>query len=149
MRQLIVDANCATLTLSPNPNPDFAPVMQAILDNKATLVLGGCTQREEYTKLATVWRFIIALDRAGKAKKCLDSEVDRFEKALKENGSLKSDDPHILALARVSGARLLCSRDKNLHIDFTSTQILDAPKGKVYQNATHAHLLQSRISSKN
>ncbi|TAG00808.1 MAG: hypothetical protein EAZ43_12700 [Betaproteobacteria bacterium] len=142
MKQLIVDANCATLTLSANPNPDFAPVMQAILKNKATLVLGGSKQRDEYTRLAAVWRFIIALDRAGKAKKYLDSEVDHFEVSLGESGLLRSDDPHILALARVSGARLLCSRDQNLHFDFTSQQILNAPQGKVYQNATHAHLLR-------
>ncbi len=143
MMLLIIDANCATMTLCRNPKPDFVPVMQAILKSKATMVLGGSKQRKEYTELISVWKFIVELDKAGRAKKISDTDVDKLEASLQKCGALKSDDPHILAIARVSGARLLCSKDKNLHVDFTSTQFLDSPPGKVYQNATHAHLLRS------
>jgi hypothetical protein len=53
---------------------------------------------------------------------------------------VRSNDVHILALARVSGARVLFLRDNNLHSDFKNTKIL-RPKGKIYQGQRHKKLL--------
>lgn len=139
---LIIDANCATSALCERPTSEFAPVLRAILNNNATIALGGTKQREEYQKLASVWRYIVALEKAGKARLFPDKPIDELQKQLVDDGLLKSDDPHILALARVSGARLLCSKDQNLHCDFLAKELIDKPRGRVYQNATHAHLLK-------
>lgn len=49
-----------------------------------------------------------------------------------ENVVLKSNDSHVIELAISSGARLLYSNDKNLHDDFTSGEIINEPRGKVY-----------------
>jgi len=46
---------------------------------------------------------------------------------------LKSNDPHVLALAKVSGARLLYTNDKDLMDDFRNLNIL-RPKGKIYSD---------------
>ena len=51
---------------------------------------------------------------------------------------LKSDDPHIIALAIVSGAKLLASNDEKLGEDFKE----HISKGKVYKYATHESLLK-------
>ena len=56
-------------------------------------------------------------------------------------GGIKSDDEHILALALVSGARLLFSGDKDLHDDFKNPNII-SPRGNVYQKPKHAGLLK-------
>jgi hypothetical protein len=61
---------------------------------------------------------------------------------LSDAGELKSDDPHIIALAKVSGARLLCSKDQNLHTDFGNRVFIDKPRGNIYQNQSHAKLLK-------
>jgi hypothetical protein len=53
-----------------------------------------------------------------------------------------SDDPHIIALALESGARFLCSLDQDLHTDFTNPQLVNAPRGHVYQNVAHEHLIR-------
>ena len=53
-----------------------------------------------------------------------------------------SDDPHVIALAQESGARLLCSLDEALHTDFTNPRLINAPRGHVYQNAAHKHLIR-------
>ena len=43
-----------------------------------------------------------------------------------------SNDSHIIALAQVANARMLYSRDQDLHQDFTNLALLDRPRGKVY-----------------
>ena len=52
-----------------------------------------------------------------------------------------SNDPHVIALARISGARLLCSRDQKLHSDFGNKHLVDNPRGSVYQDIPHAPLI--------
>ena len=46
--------------------------------------------------------------------------------------SLRSDDEHVLALALVSGARLLVAHDRHLRRDFGNPSIISDPRGKVY-----------------
>lgn len=48
----------------------------------------------------------------------------------------KSDDPHVVALARVSGARLLYTRDHDLMDDFCNRTLLGGRiAGKIYTDA--------------
>jgi hypothetical protein len=54
---------------------------------------------------------------------------------------LRSNDPHVIALARASGARTLCSRDRELHKDFKNPALVNDPRGSVYQSPSHRHLL--------
>jgi len=143
---LIVDANCAASTLCTSPCAAFAPVMTAIRNGDAKLVFGGTKLKREYSRLSSVWRFIVALDRAGKAKAISDGAVDALQASLEQSGLLRSDDSHIIALAKVSGARLLCSLDRDLHCDFVSKQLIDKPRGSVYQNSSHASLLKKCCS---
>lgn len=139
---LIIDANCATLVLCASPNADFKPVATAIAKGRKKVVIGGSKLKAEYQKLATVWRLLRTLDQAGRAQLIDDGEVDREQEYLLANVLMASDDSHVLALARVSGARLLCSHDQALHADFSNRNIIDRPRGKVYQDATHSHLLR-------
>ena len=53
---------------------------------------------------------------------------------------LQSDDPHIIALAKVANVRLLVSDDKNLHKDFKAII-----RGSIYQNSSHAGLLTKHL----
>ena len=56
----------------------------------------------------------------------------------------KSNDIHILALARASGARLLYTGDKALMADFKKKAIID-PRGKIYSGSGHKRLLKADI----
>lgn len=138
---LIIDANCATQALGTPPSPDFGPVLNVLVSGKGKLAVGGSKLMNEYKRLGPVMRYLKVLDQAGRSKRVSDAQVDAEEVAVLAGFALVSDDPHILALARVSGARLLCSKDQGLHADFTNSQIIARPRGKVYQNAAHAHLL--------
>ncbi len=64
---------------------------------------------------------------------------------IKRSGYCRSDDWHILALARVAGARLLYTSDKNLTMDFKNKAIISGPRGKVYSSKNHKSLLRKGI----
>ena len=60
------------------------------------------------------------------------SEVDARTEQIQREGKISSDDPHVIALAQVSGARLLYSNDGDLQKDFKKKRLIDNPRGKVY-----------------
>ena len=70
--------------------------------------------------------------RAGKMRIVDDQRVDTMTGKLVSNSSCLSDDEHIVALAQISGARLLYSNDADLQTDFKNRELIDDPRGKVY-----------------
>lgn len=120
---------------------DAAPVMEWIVNSDGRMVIGGKLLRELERK-DTARRFLAQLIRAGKAVRHSDLQVDREEQELVKSRRSKSDDPHVIALALVSGARLLYSEDRDLHEDFKNPDLLSRPRGSIYQNPSHAGLLQ-------
>lgn len=139
---IIVDANVCSSIFGAPPDPAFAPIIAALNAGKAKLSVGGTQLKAEYARHGTAWRYIRALDQAGRVRLSNDALVDAEQAALPALFALKSDDPHILALARVSKARLLCSHDVALHADFGNSQIIANPRGYVYQNAAHKALIR-------
>ncbi len=53
----------------------------------------------------------------------------------------RSNDAHVIALARLSGARRLCSADQLLHADFGDPELVNNPRGRVYQYKSQARNL--------
>ena len=76
---------------------------------------------------------LIKLSQAGIVKAVPVAKVEKVESELPP---LKSDDPHIVALAIAGRVSVLVSKDQDLHQDFKKLV-----GGKVYQNATHRRLL--------
>ena len=142
---LIVDANVAPLVFSPKPDDDFQPVRAALIKKRIVAVRGGKLSRE-YLRLARFQGIFNELDRQGTLRAVSDSAVDDMTRTVEREGRCVSDDPHIIALARVSGARLLCSGDVRLHADFKNRDVLE-PAGSVYQNSSHRRLLEKHIRS--
>ena len=90
------------------------------------VVIGGKLTRELYRNGQIRDWLIRGVRRA------YDNEtVDLMEKEVR-NWDLESDDPHIIALALVSGARLLYSNDLALQKDFGNVKLVGKPKGKIY-----------------
>ena len=82
--------------------------------------------------------------------------VDEREEELSREGRCLSNDAHIIALAQISGARLLYSNDRALHEDFRNKRLIDRPRGKVYSTnerkdftGIHARLLNNRNLCRN
>lgn len=99
------------------------------------LVVGGQLRQELGSSNAARW--LQELDRADRLTRVDDSRVDRQAARLRsvpasDPSSCRSDDHHVIALAQISGARLLFSNDKDLHKDFKNKQLIDQPTGTVY-----------------
>lgn len=67
------------------------------------------------------------------------NEVDRKTDQIQLESIAKSDDPHIVALALVSGARLLYSNDRDLMDDFRDQKLIGDPPGRVYSTDTRTN----------
>lgn len=136
---VIVDVHMAKRVLA-DRDPQLITLSEAILKGRVQLMYGGQLAKE-YDKVGIVAQVVVTLDRAGIAKRIDDAEISAEEKKVKQH--CNSNDAHIIGLARASGARLLCSEDQALHDDFTKKGLIDRPRGKVFKDASHKHLLRN------
>jgi hypothetical protein len=141
---LIVDNDVVHRVLLKPDDEDFKHVHSSLFGlkkPKAVLVYGGSKLNKEYTGSEAIIEKLLELRRAGRARREDDGLVDSEEKRVAASKLCSSNDEHIIALALVSKARLLCSRDNALAGDFTNKALIDKPRGKVYKYATHKKLL--------
>jgi predicted nucleic acid-binding protein len=110
------------------------------LKKNGHLISGGTKLKSEYQKNRAFVAFLNALSQRGQVKSLSDVLVDSKADELSQGGKMVSDDPHILAIAALSNARVLVSEDKELAQDFTGRLFFE-PKGKVYKDEQHKHLL--------
>ncbi len=73
-----------------------------------------------------------------------DDTVDTVADNLEARGICLSDDPHVLALAQETGARLLYSNDGDLQDDFRNREIIGGVRGKIYPNTGYREFLNDR-----
>jgi hypothetical protein len=143
---LIVDANLAGLVFGNPPHPDFVPVLDWLQQRGGCLVVGGHLGAE-LGRLEKARRFVVQLQRAGIVRQVPAAEVAREEGEVAGSGLCASNDSHVVALARVSGARTLCTHDKALQRDFRNHRLITAPRGSIYQRPAHTKLLRHTPSS--
>lgn len=134
---IIVDTNCLNDLNNPQ-NEDMKPVRDWLKKHGSLIYTTGGKYGEELKHSAiknqlVKWRQSNQFKQI-KQKDKLEEQENQFKRM-----ALKSDDPHILALAKVANVKVLVSQDIDLHADFTNPQIVG---GKVYQKARHAHLLK-------
>jgi len=135
---VIIDANVAPKVFSNPPAKEFQPVLDWLVNPRKTgCVVYGGRLTEELQATERVRGQLVELSRAGRARQFPNEKVNRKEKELVEEGLCISDDPHIIALAIVSGARTLCSHDRTLHKDFRNKNLVSDPRGHVYQKPSH------------
>ena len=137
---VIIDANVAAEVFAFPVHNDYAPLWKWIDHKDGRIVYGG-ENRRELAELTNVRRRLKTLWDAGLALAEDDREVDKEQKAVIKKSHCRSDDPHVIALARVSGARVLCTEDQDLQTDFKDRNLVPTPKGKVYKTADHQHVL--------
>ena len=94
--------------------------------------------KREFHDHAQFGRKLKALLQAGRVKTVSSDLVNEEEKTL---GKIESDDPHILALAKASGVRVLVSRDKKLGVDFKGL----TGERSIYKYAKHKRLLTNDL----
>ena len=114
-------------------DPDMKPVKKW-LEGSGKLAYSPI---EEFERSPRMWKELVRYDRIGKAKQIPKEDVEEKQKKLKDR-KLKSNDPHIIALAQAANVKVLVSNDEKLHEDFKDIQ-----DGKIYQEKKHEGLLRS------
>ena len=139
----IVDADMSGRFFNVPIDADLLPLWKWINGGKGVLFVGGRLRTELFGN-HRVRDAIQEWARVGHAVFVPNEKVDDETSNITEQ--CQSNDAHVIALARVSGARLLCSGDQSLHADFDNRELINNPRGKVYQNAGHRNLLRSSAS---
>jgi hypothetical protein len=139
---LIVDANCAHLFFKSSQYPDAKPAFDWISDRRCNgrLVYGGKLENE-LKKDQGAARSLLDLWRDGRAIRVEKNKVDSETERVRKLGLCRSNDHHVIALAIVSGARVLYSHDGKPQADFDNPKLINHPRGRVYKYAKHKRLL--------
>ena len=141
---IIVDANVDHEVFSDDDQASDAGriVRNWISDGSNRLVFGG-RNKEELFRRGESKRWVKRLWDAGRARQITTAEIDAEWSRLCEAGPMRSNDAHIIALARASGARTLFSHDNGLMQDFKDARFLE-PKGWVFSRAGHRKVLHAK-----
>ena len=150
----IVDANVVHEVFGPKLPPAGERFFAWLNRGSGRLVVGG-KLLEELERHSDFRHWARQVQQAGKLRTISKTEVDRKTEQIESEPTAKSDDPHVVALAFVSGARLLYSNDRDLMDDFRNQKLIDGPPGRVYSTdlkrnpnknftSTHRKLLQNK-----
>lgn len=147
---MIVDSNRLSVFLWMPSNEDVVPIYDW-LDKKKGVVVYSTGGEFEKDIEEPARRALVELMKSGRARlisqRLLKSAIDRLE----NDSNHKSNDAHVLALAVVSGARLLYTEDKALRDDFKKGKwkngkfIISNPRGKLYSSKDNSDLLTADV----
>lgn len=137
----ILDANVANKVFRANRSGACQAFYKWINVGNGQLVIGGKLRHELAVTRARDW--LGTAIKAGRVRQLNDERVDERTRKVESTALCKSDDPHVIALAQLSGARLLYSDEPDLHEDFGNKQLIDEPRGKVYSTLRYQDLRDS------
>ena len=136
---IIVDANVAH-KLAANPcDADAIPLRDRVENRRLEVASGGRNAEELLaTKLR---RWLVEQTRSGTVRIYPPALLKAEESRCQQRQKCVSNDHHIIALARVSGARVLYTVDAALRRDFKNKDLVDNPRGRIYSSRRNASLL--------
>lgn len=129
----ILDANTFHKFKDPS-NEDMVPVWKWLENKNGKIVYSNSKKFEEEWFRRGMDDIRDQLMRSGQLK-LVSQNIEKEENKLKD--IIKSDDPHIIALALISKVKVLISDDRKLIQDFKE----HISQGKVYKTKGHKHLL--------
>ena len=146
----IVDANVGHEVFDPRRQTEAGRFFYDWLmrPNGGTIVAGGNLLRE-LNHSEAFRRFFGERLLANRARRIPDEPVVQAEDRIRRQGLNDSNDEHVLALAQVTGARLLFTNDHALQQDFQNREIITGTRGRIYTTIerndvrrTHRNLLR-------
>lgn len=137
---IIVDANAAHRLVAGDPAGSL--VLKWLLTGGGKMVVSKALLKELVPTPAG--KILLGLDRAGKLMRGKETECTKLEEELRHSGNLKSNDAHVVALAKSSCCDLVFTHDKPLHVDLKN-KILLGFNCSIYQSKAHRGLLSECI----
>ena len=108
-------------------------------DGRGQLVVGGRVL-EELVRNRNFARWLLEARRTGRVRPIGGARIRQRQDELIQRGALQSDDEHVVALALVSGARLLYTDDARLQRDFVNPAVIPDPTGRIFTSRPDGHL---------
>ena len=128
----IIDADTVHEVFGNNQNEAGEAFFDWIVEGDGHLVIGGKNEVEltRGSQGFRDWKW--QLQSAGKMTIEDGEKVNNKTNKLINDRACVSNDAHVVALAQVSGARLLYSNDNDLQQDFNNYRLIRSPRGKVF-----------------
>ena len=137
----IVDASVAGKVFGSDRGEADKKFFEWITSGRGRLVVGG--QLLEELNRTSVREWARQALNAGLIRSVSKTRLKEREEVLLRQYQCESDDLHVIALAQVSGARLLYSNDRKLQKDFANKNLINNPRGKVYSTIKSRHFEES------
>tara|TARA_R110000823_G_scaffold315677_1_gene449424 strand:+ start:10811 stop:11278 length:468 start_codon:yes stop_codon:yes gene_type:complete len=146
---LIIDVNSipSVFDEKASDHENFLPIKSWIYEGKGKIIYGGSTFLGELGKLERYRRLFQLLSDAGSVVVLDKSEVDRHEDEVKKSMKRDCDDPHLIAIARVSKCKVICTKDARAdkHIKDKNNYTKDSCPPKIYRTKRSAqHLINDK-----
>ena|SRR5690554_3908565 len=112
---LIIDANCFSCVFdkSDKNHSEFSAILKWITEGEGKIVYGGKKYKSELKNASKYIRIFRLLKEAKRAIEVCDDKVNRAEKIASSLKVHKDfDDPHLIAIATVSGCKIICTQEK-------------------------------------
>ena len=127
---VIIDANAAHQVFGDNKS-EAGEFLLSRLSPRIKLAVGGGLL-DELERIGGFTPWLRTALRTGQARIIPDVDVDAETDRLRAQTMCESNDHHVLALANISGARLLFTNDNALQDDFRNPRIIGGTRGRIY-----------------
>ena len=128
----IVDANVTHLVFGPRQSDAGKQILRWIQQKPGRLWSGGLLYKEMQDNSVEFRQWAVQAQLAQRIRILPEDEIQRKATRVKQDFDLCSEDSHVLAIALLSGARILFSDDQNLQQDFSNRNIISRPRGKLF-----------------
>ena len=126
----IVDANVANAAVSQQANEASKEFLRHVSTGALKIVVGGYRLHDELQKCSGLFQRWFSRARYAGHIVDVDNElVDQRSRSLEESGKCVSNDSHLVALAELTGARLVFTNDRDLQRDCKS---ILRPQASIY-----------------
>ena len=126
----IIDASVAGEVFGSNRSAAGKEFFDWVNQRHGRLVAGGKLLEELNKTPARDWARQALI--SGQLRAVDDNDVEAMTNELRRQQVCRSNDLHVIALALISGARLLYSNDEDLQYDFKAKSLIDKPRGRIY-----------------
>ena len=150
---VIIDADVLSRVFSKAnvEHHEFEPVLKWIMEGPGRVVYGGTKYREHLLNSPRYLALFTELSRLNKVCAQKTATVDlETEAVLALEADPDFDDPHIVAILRVSGCRLVCTDDKRSHKFLHDAKFYRdrAHRPSIYSSSANADLLCRKMIGK-